>query len=436
LLGLAALYVGVPYAPLATAYSLVSSDHGKLRNIAALLKPGAVFADDGATYGPAITAIARTGLHVINARNGSENALSFEALLQSDPAPAATARAGLGPDTVAKYLFTSSSTGAPKAVINTNGMIFALQAMVRDCYRFLTHQPPVVLDWAPWNHTAAGNKVFYLVLTNGGTYYIDDGRPVAGKFDRTLENLRNISCTWYFKVPVGFDLLVDALARTLFADLGMLFYAGAAMLQRTWERLAAIGRATTGHEVLLATGLGATETAPFALACTDVQNAPGNIGVPALGLTLKLVPSDGKWEARIKGPSVMPGYYGDAARTTEVFDAEGFYCLGDARRPSDPDDFTKGFFRWPTGRESQTQHRHVGLCRGDARAAGGCDGRTDPRCGDRGRERGAVGRAVVANQACCPRCRFTRQVAGLCRDSHRISQPHHARGPPAPRALP
>ena len=350
LMGVAALYVGVPYAPLATAYSLVSQDHGKLKDIAALLNPCAVFADDAAAYAPALAAIAQDGRHVISARNLDENTLSFETLLRSDPAAALPARAALSAETVAKYLFTSGSTGAPKAVINTNGMICAMQAMVRDCYRFLTHQPPVVLDWAPWNHTAAGNKVSYLVLTNGGTYYIDDGRPAAGKFDETLHNLRDISCTWYFNVPVGYDLLVDALeqdadlAQTFFADLAMLFYAGAAMSQDTWERLYAIARKTTGRDVLLATGLGATETAPAALFCTDIQDKPGNVGVPSLGLSLKLVPQDGKLEARLKGPSVMPGYYGDTAKTAEVFDEDGYYCLGDALRPSDPQDFSKGFF--------------------------------------------------------------------------------------------
>lgn len=350
LLGIAALYVGVPYAPLATAYALVSKDHGKLKDIAVLLNPAAIFADDGKAYAPALAAIAQDGRHVINVRNMIGNALSFEDLLRSDPAPALPARAALTANSVAKYLFTSGSTGAPKAVINTNGMICAMQAMTRDCYRFLIQQPPVVLDWAPWNHTAAGNKVSYLVLTNGGTYYIDDGRPAAGKFDETLRNLRDVSCTWYFNVPVGYDLLVDALeqdvtlAQTFFADLGMLFYAGAAMSQDTWERLSAIARKTTGRDVLLATGLGATETAPAALFCTDIWDKPGNVGVPSLGLSLKLVQQDGKLEARLKGPSVMPGYYGDAAKTAEAFDKEGYYRFGDALRPADPDDFSKGFF--------------------------------------------------------------------------------------------
>ncbi|PWL36764.1 MAG: feruloyl-CoA synthase, partial [Marivita sp. XM-24bin2] len=215
---------------------------------------------------------------------------------------------------------------------------------------FVTKTPPVVLDWAPWNHTAAGNKVSYLVLTNGGTYYIDDGKPAPGKFDETLRNLREVSCTWYFNVPIGWDILVEELeqdaelATTFFKDLKMMFYAGAGMAQLTWDRLRAIGRKTTGHEVLLATSLGATETAPFALACTEVQEKSGNVGVPSKGLTMKLVPNGGKLELRLKGPSITPGYYRDAAKTREAFDEEGFYCMGDALRPADPEDLSKGFF--------------------------------------------------------------------------------------------
>lgn len=350
LLGAACFYAGIPYAPLSPAYSLVSKDHAKLKGIAETLKPGAVFADDGVTFGPACAAIAAPDRVVINARNLQSGAVAFDDLLDGDAAQGAAARARIGADTMVKYLFTSGSTGAPKAVINTNRMICAMQAMVRDSYRFLGHQPPVVLDWAPWNHTAAGNKVSYLVLTNGGTYYIDDGRPVPGKFDETLRNLREVSCSWYFNVPVGYDMLVDALeadadlAATFFKDLRMMFYAGAGMAQHTWDRLRAAGRSATGREVLLATGLGATETAPFALACTEVQDKSGNVGVPSRGLTLKLVPSGGKLEARLKGPSITPGYFGDPGNTAKAFDDEGFYCLGDALRPADPDDFSKGFF--------------------------------------------------------------------------------------------
>ncbi len=349
LLGLACAYVGVPFAPVSPAYSLVSQDHGKLREIAATLRPGAIFADDGAAFAPALAAIG-SGRHVIVVRDPPAGASRFDALRAAAPDAADTARRGLTPDTVLKYLFTSGSTGAPKAVINTNRMICASQAMVRDCYRYIAREPPVLVDWAPWNHTAAGNKSSYLALTNGGTYYIDDGRPTPERFGETLRNLREVSPTWYFNVPLGYDMLADALeadadlARMFFARLGMLFYAGAGMAQHTWDRLAAVGRATTGHDVLIATGLGATETSPFALACTDRQERAGNVGVPARGLTLKLVPAGGKLEARLKGPTITPGYLGEPGRTAEAFDEEGFYRLGDALRPADPRDFGKGFF--------------------------------------------------------------------------------------------
>lgn len=350
LLGAACFYVGIPYAPVSPAYSLVSKDHGKLRDIAATLQPGAIFADRGTSFAPAIDAISADGCHIVTAQEHLAGAVAFDDLLRGDAQKTEAARAEVSADTVVKYLFTSGSTGSPKAVINTNGMICAMQAMVRDCYRFVTKTPPIVLDWAPWNHTAAGNKVSYLVLTNGGTYYIDDGKPAPGKFDETLRNLREVSCTWYFNVPIGWDILVEELeqdaelAATFFKDLKMMFYAGAGMAQLTWDRLRAIGRKTTGHEVLLATSLGATETAPFALACTEVQEKSGNVGVPSKGLTMKLVPNGGKLELRLKGPSITPGYYLDAAKTREAFDDEGFYCMGDALRPADPEDLSKGFF--------------------------------------------------------------------------------------------
>ena len=350
LLGLACAYVGIPYAPVSPAYSLVSKDHSKLKDIAALLKPGAIFADDGVAFEPALAAISNAETIVISHRNGSSEARKFDDLLAHDPASAAKARSALRPDSVVKYLFTSGSTGAPKAVINTNGMICAMQAMVRDCYCFLESEPPVVLDWAPWNHTAASNKVSYMVLTNGGTYYIDDGKPSPAGMAETLRNLREIACTWYFNVPAGYDRLVGELeadpelAATFFSRLRMIFYAGAGMAQHTWDRLAAVGRKTTGRDVLIATGLGATETAPFALAWTEFETTAGNVGVPARGLTLKLVENGGKLELRLKGPSITPGYHGDAKNTAAAFDEEGFYKMGDALRPADPNDFSRGFF--------------------------------------------------------------------------------------------
>ncbi len=350
LLGIACAYVGIPYAPISPAYSLLSEDAVKAARIFELLNPGAVFADDGEAFTVALSKVSPDQCKIINVQNLVSGAVDFDSLLHHDPAIAVHARATLTPDTVVKYLFTSGSTGSPKAVINTNRMICSMQAMVRDCYRFLEHHPPVVLDWLPWNHTAAGNKVFYLVLTNGGTYYIDDGRPVAGKFDETLRNLREIACTWYFTVPVGYDLLVQSLekdtelASHFYSKLDMLFYAGAGMAQHTWTALMQIGKEVTGRDILLATGLGSTETAPFALAWTELEQTAGNVGVPSRGLTMKLVPTDGKLEVRLKGPSITPGYYAEPELTAEVFDDEGFYCLGDALRPANLDDFSRGFY--------------------------------------------------------------------------------------------
>ncbi len=350
LLGIACAYVGIPYAPISPAYSLMSKGAEKAKTIVQTIRPGAIFADDGAKFADALGVLVTQDCKAINARNPVDGAVSFDDLTRGNTDAALRARSVITPDTVVKYLFTSGSTGTPKAVINTNRMICAMQAMVRDCYRFLETEPPVVLNWAPWNHTAAGNKTFYLVLTNGGTYYIDDGRPVKGEFEETLRNLREVPCTWYFNVPIGFDMLVreleqDAeLAKCFYSRLNMLFYAGAGMAQNTWDRLIEIGKEVTGRDILLATGLGATETAPFALAWTEPETKAGNVGVPARGLSLKLVPYDGKLEARLKGPSITPGYFGDAAKTAEVFDDEGYYCLGDALRPADPDDFSRGFF--------------------------------------------------------------------------------------------
>lgn len=350
LLGIACAYVGIPYAPISPAYSLLSKDAAKATAIINLLNPGAVFADNGETFAEALSNVPSNRCKVINVTKLVPEALGFNTLLQHNPDSADEYRAKITPDTVVKYLFTSGSTGSPKAVINTNRMICSMQAMVRDCYRFLESKPPVVLDWLPWNHTAAGNKVFYMVMTNGGTYYIDEGRPTPDKFNDTLKNLRDIACTWYFTVPIGYDQLVvklqqdQKLARHFYSNLDMLFYAGAGMAQHTWDQLMQTGKAVTGQDILLATGLGSTETAPFALAWTELEQTAGNVGVPSRGLTLKLVPKDGKLEARLKGPSITPGYYAEPELTAEVFDEEGFYCLGDALRPVNPDDFSRGFY--------------------------------------------------------------------------------------------
>ncbi len=353
LMALGAQYVGIPSAAVSPAYSLMSSDHGKLSDLVANLQPGLVFADDGEKYAAAIKAILKPGMQLVVCEPGpfvGDSVLFDDVLATEATQEAEDACRTVDADTVAKYLFTSGSTGSPKGVINTQRMMTSNQAMVADCYTFLRERPPVVVDWAPWNHTASGNKVFNMILYHGGTFYIDDGKPTPVGIQETIRNLKEISPSWYFNVPVGYDMLakafeVDAkLCASFFRDLSMMMYAGAGMAQHTWDKLKELARRTTGHDVLLAAGLGATETAPFALMCMEPQDSAGNIGVPSRGLVLKLVPNEDKLEARLKGPSITPGYLNDAEQTQKAFDEEGFYCLGDALRPADPEDFTKGFF--------------------------------------------------------------------------------------------
>jgi len=351
-LALACILVGVPHASLSEAYSLISTDYSKLRDIVATLEPGLVFAADGERFAKAIAAAvpATTPLLVVRnpARSGT---VLFEEAVKTEPGEAGRQAAErVAPDTIAKFLFTSGSTGSPKAVINTNRMICANQMMVRDCYAFMQDEPPIVLDWAPWSHTAGGNKVFFMVLFNGGALYIDDGRPTPDGIRRTVRNLSEVAPTWYFNVPKGYEELVrqfdadPALRDRFFSRVKMLMYAGAALAQHTWEELQRLSVEATGERVLIAAGLGATETSPFALMCTFEAERAGNVGVPSRGLELKLVPVGDKLEARLKGPSITPGFWKDPELTRRSFDEEGFYNLGDALRFADPDDVTKGFY--------------------------------------------------------------------------------------------
>jgi feruloyl-CoA synthase len=351
LVALGAQHVGVPSAALAPAYALTGGDYLKLRDIAEQLTPGLIFADDAARFAPAIAAVF-PGVPVVSLKGevpGSET-IPFAALAATEPSPAMeAAHAAVGPDTVAKFLFTSGTTGSPKAVIQTQGMICSNQQIVLQCYAFMAETPPVVVDWAPWNHTASGNKVFNLVIHNGGTYYIDDGRPTPDHIGRTIANLREVSPTWYFNVPLGYQMLLDAmetddrLRHTFFARVQMLMYAGAGMSQPVWDRITRVAEEMVPGGVLLCTGFGSTETGPFALMCTERQEHAGNLGIPAHGVTLKLVPQGDKLEGRVKSPSVTPGYWRNPQLTAEAFDEEGFYRFGDAFRFAVPGDASAGF---------------------------------------------------------------------------------------------
>ena len=349
LMALGAQYVGIPSAAIAPAYALVSQSYEKLYSVRDQITPGAVFVEDTAPFKAAIEAVF-PDLPVL-AKTGEGASISWADLLATDVTNAVdTANKSTGPDTVAKFLFTSGTTGSPKAVIQTQRMICANMEQVTDCYAFLRDEPPIILDWAPWNHVAAGNLVFNISYYNGGTFYIDGGRPTKDLIGETIRNLREVGTNLYFNVPFGYEMLVEAmeddpeLTKAFFGPMRLTYYAGAAMARHTWDALERLAVQATGERVQLATGLGTTETAPFAIFNTDPDAPAGCLGVPAKGIKLKLVPTDGKWEARIKGPNITPGYWRNETLTREAFDDEGFYCLGDALRFVDPEDPSKGFF--------------------------------------------------------------------------------------------
>jgi feruloyl-CoA synthase len=351
LLALAAMHVGIPYAPISPAYSLMSSDFGKLRAILDLLTPGMVFANDGLPFSKALYATVPDEIELVVTRNplGDRKTTLFSDLVGAeDEAGVAAAQRHVTPGTVAKFLFTSGSTGSPKAVINTQRMLCSNQAMLATGITFIADAPPVVVDWLPWSHTFGGNHNFNMVLVNGGSLYIDDGNPTPPGVPKTARNLREIAPTIYFNVPKGYEALIPhfradkTLRENFFSRLKVLFYAGAGLNQATWDELTRLSVETTGERIIFLSSLGSTETAPLALVCTFDFDRPGNIGVPAPGVELKLVPNGDKLEARLRGPHITPGYWRQDALTRDAFDEHGFYKLGDALKFADPNDAGKG----------------------------------------------------------------------------------------------
>ncbi len=352
-LALAAMWAGVPYTPISSAYSLISQDYAKLRHIIGTVTPGLVFAS-GPAYAKAIQAVVADDVTVVLTEGtiDGRQTYSFASLLETlagDSLDAAHDK--VDADSIAKFLFTSGSTKAPKGVINTHRMLCANQQMIRQCLGFLAEEPPVLVDWLPWNHTFGGNHNVGIVLYNGGTLYIDEGKPTPKGMATTLRNLREISPTVYFNVPKGFDELATAmdsdiqLRDSLFKRCKVFMFAGAGLSQAVWDKLDAHGEASTGERVRIITGLGMTETAPsctFAVG-TDVRS--GHIGLPNPGVEVKLVKdanTGGKTEIRFRGPNVMPGYWRAPEQTREAFDDEGFYRTGDAVTWVDPADPQRG----------------------------------------------------------------------------------------------
>ena len=351
LLALAAMYSGVLYAPVSPAYSLQSRDLGVLKDIVATMRPGLVFAADADVFARALALLGpEVEIVASSATPNARQVTSFGELASTRESRAVdAAHQSVGPDTIAKILFTSGSTGHPKGVINTQRMLCSNQVMLRAVFPFLSHDPPVLCDWLPWHHTAGGNHNFGIVLSNGGTFYIDGGRPTPDGIETTVRNLREVAATAHFTVPRTYEALLpylktDADLRSqFFSRLTLFFYAAAGLSQRYFDELQAMAAATTGHELLWVTGLGSTETAPFAMCTGSVGAHAGFVGFPVPGVELKLVPVAEKLEARVRGPNVTPGYWRDPASTAAATDDEGFLRMGDALRPLDHRDPSRGF---------------------------------------------------------------------------------------------
>jgi feruloyl-CoA synthase len=347
-----ALYAGIPFCPVSPAYSLVSKDYGKLAYLMKLLTPGLVFADDADKFADALGANVPDNTEIVASRGTvpGRDVTMLADLLATPKHPALdAAHDAIGPDTVAKFLLTSGSTGNPKAVINTQRMICANQVMLRETLAFLKDEPPVIVDWLPWNHTFGGNHNIGLTLFNGGSMYLDDGKPMPGGIEATVRNLAEISPTVYFNVPKGYESLLPylrddkALRAKFFHRLHAMFFSGAALSPYIWNSLDELAVQETGYRVPMLTGLGATETAPFFMSVTPATSRSGHVGLPVSGNEAKLVPNNGKLEVRARGPNVTPGYWRQSELTAAAFDAEGFYKFGDALKPVDPDDLDAGF---------------------------------------------------------------------------------------------
>jgi feruloyl-CoA synthase len=350
LLALGCMVAGVPYVPTSPPYSLISQDFDKLKHVLRTVTPGLVFASD-ARYARAIAATVGLETEVVMADGAfaDRTATSFQQLCDTPATDAVdAAMAATGPDTIVKFLFTSGSTKLPKAVINTQRMWCANQQQMAQSMPVLAEQPLVLVDWLPWNHTFGGNHNVGMVLYHGGTLYIDDGKPTPALVHETLRNLREIAPTVYFNVPTGFEAIAlamqtdDVLRKTLLSRVNMFFYAGAALAQPIWDSLYQSQEREIGQRIVMGTGLGMTESGPFGIFITNPHVRAGDLGVPAPGLELKLVDTDGKTEVRYRGPNITPGYWRNPQDTAASLDEEGFFCTGDAVKWIDETDVHLG----------------------------------------------------------------------------------------------
>jgi feruloyl-CoA synthase len=351
IMGLAAMIAGVPYTPLSVAYSTMSGDLGKLRKILQVLDPGLVFAAEAKPFLRALAIDEMRGREIVigHGHEALVGAVSLANLLATSPDSSVITRARSLPSrTIAKILFTSGSTGVPKGVPTTHRMMCTSMEQIETMWPFMARNKPVLLDWLPWSHVFGGSYSMNTVLKYGGALYIDDGRPMPGEIARTLRNLREVRPTLYWNVPKGYEAMLpllrsDASARSnFFGDLMLMFYAGASLPAPLWQQLVELGREVSGRNIPMTTSWGLTETAPSITMINSHALAPGNIGIPMPGLELKLIPHQGKLEARVRGPNVMDGYWKADDASSAAFDEEGFFRTGDALEFADKDDAARG----------------------------------------------------------------------------------------------
>ncbi len=345
---LGAMTAAVPLAPVSVAYSLQSRGHARIRAIAELIRPGMVFAEDGESFGPALDAL--PGVAAIVSRDSRPSAERLADLLATEPGPAVEAAfASLHGGGLAKILFTSGSTGTPKGVLNTHRMLAANQQMMRQAWPFLADERPVIVDWLPWSHTFGGNHNLNIMITSGGTLYLDAGRPAPGMFAQTVENLMAVSPTIYFNVPAGYAQLAPALeadqafAARFFSRLRLMFNAAAALPAALRDRLGALALQATGRQIPVTGSWGATETAPAVTTAHFAFTDARCIGVPLPGAEVKLTPAEeDTYEILVRGPMVTPGYFERPDLTASAFDEDGYYRTGDAVALADPGDLNAG----------------------------------------------------------------------------------------------
>jgi feruloyl-CoA synthase len=350
LLVLAAQYAGIPAVPVAEQYALIHGAHGRLRHAIELVRPTMAYAVDGDQFAEALGLECFQGIEVVASRPGKSGATPFAELLKGDKgADVDAAFAGVGPDDVVKILLTSGSTSSPKGVITTHRMMCVNQAQILDALPMLKDRVPRIVDWLPWSHVFGGSHNFNMMLANGGSFYIDDGKPVKGLFERTLENLSMVTGTLSFNVPVGYGLLIEAFGRDaglkqrFFEELDLIFYAGASLPQKMWGALEEMALEVKGEVPLVTSSWGLTETAPGALFNQEPIESAGVVGVPMTGVEVKLIP-DGEMrcEVRVRGPNITPGYFDNPEKTAAAFDEEGFFITGDAMKFIDVADPNRG----------------------------------------------------------------------------------------------